>query len=86
MALALSLNARGTVSILGLPTSSFRSPKGSRVQPSTRRGIRTGDGSCRGRMLVGGKGWLYGEKLLQAQIIAGAISSGTRQLWSARGQ
>ncbi|HWP45368.1 MAG TPA: DUF4157 domain-containing protein [Blastocatellia bacterium] len=71
-ALALSLNARGTVSILGLPTSYFTLRKGVGLSPllGAELGLVTTE-LAEKRMLVGAKGWLYGEKLLQAQIIAG---------------
>jgi hypothetical protein len=72
LALATSLSGVGIVRILDVPTSIFLLQKSTGMRPllAAEAGLVTTE-LAKGRVLLGGKGWLYGERFLQAQLAAG---------------
>jgi hypothetical protein len=72
LALATSLDAKGTVSVGGIPLSGFIFHKsfGPRPLLGVEGGLVVSE-LAKGRVIVGAKGWVYGDKILQADITAG---------------
>jgi hypothetical protein len=73
VALATSIDARGTLSVFDIPTTAFFAHKGTGLTPllGAEVGVLPSELSMNRRVVVGAKGWLYGEKILQAQLAAG---------------
>ncbi|HET7867091.1 MAG TPA: DUF4157 domain-containing protein [Burkholderiaceae bacterium] len=79
LALATRLDAQGTVRVGGVPISGFLLHKSVGMNPllGLEGGLITSE-LAEGRVIVGAKGWLYGEKLLQAQLTAGVDPVGRK--------
>ncbi|HEV7821300.1 MAG TPA: DUF4157 domain-containing protein [Burkholderiales bacterium] len=79
LALSTSLDAQGSVTIGGVPISGFVLHKGFGLQPLL--GLEGGvvlSELAKGRTIVGAKGWLYGQDILQAQFTAGVDPLGRK--------
>ncbi len=73
LALATSLEAQGSVRLGDIPVSGLLLHKSGGRNPllGLEAGLVTSDLQSRKRLVVGAKGWLYGEDVLQAHLTAG---------------
>ena len=81
LALATRLEAQGTVRIGSIPISGFLVHKSFGRRPLL--GLEAGlvlSELARGRTIVGAKGWLYGQDIAQAQLIAGVDPIGHKAI------
>lgn len=81
LALATRLEAQGTVSIGSIPISGFIVHKSFGLNPLL--GLEGGlvlSELAKGRTIVGAKGWLYGQDILQAQVTAGIDPIGRKAI------
>jgi hypothetical protein len=78
---ATSLDAQGTVSVGGIPISGLLFHKSFGLLPvlGLEGGLVTSE-LIKGRLIVGAKGWLYGQKVLQAQLTAGIDPVGRKAI------
>jgi hypothetical protein len=81
LALATSLDARGTVRVGGIPISGFLLHKSVGQSPllGLEGGLVTSE-LAKGRVILGAKGWLYGDRYLQAQLTAGVDPFGGKAI------
>ena len=81
LALATSVHAQGAVSVGGIPISGFIVHKSFGLNPLL--GLEGGlvlSELAKGRTIVGAKGWLYGQDIIQAQVTAGIDPIGRKAI------
>jgi len=81
LALASRLEAKGSVRIGGVPISGFIVHKS--FGPNPVLGLEAGlvlSELAKGRTIVGAKGWLYGQDIVQAQLVAGIDPIGRKAI------